>query len=47
MTETAAGSDASVAAWQDLYRADPEGYEIVRKGFGGQVDEWARRLDLA
>ncbi|MGA5644123.1 hypothetical protein ACPCHV_02400 [Microbacterium sp. NPDC088796] len=47
MTETAAGSDASVAAWQDVYRADPEGYEIVREGFDGQVDEWARRLDLA
>ncbi|WP_421076800.1 hypothetical protein [Microbacterium sp. IO18] len=47
MTETAAGSDATVAAWQNVYRADPEGYEIVREGFDGQVDEWARRLDLA
>jgi hypothetical protein len=47
MTETAAGSDASVAAWQDVYRSDPEGYEVVRAGFDGHVDEWARRLDLA
>lgn len=47
MTETAAGSDATVGAWQDVYRADPEGYEVVREGFDGQVDEWARRLDLA
>lgn len=47
MTETAAGSDASVGAWQDVYRADPEGYEVVREGFDGQVDEWVRRLDLA
>lgn len=47
MTETAAGSDATVAAWQDVYRADPEGYEIVREGFDGQVDEWVRRLNLA
>ncbi|QMU98214.1 hypothetical protein FVO59_14235 [Microbacterium esteraromaticum] len=47
MTETAAGSDATVAAWQDVYRADPEGYEVVREGFDGQVDEWTRRLDLA
>lgn len=47
MTETAAGSDATVAAWQDVYRADPDGYEVVRGGFDGQVDEWARRLDLA
>lgn len=47
MTETAAGSDASVAAWQDVYRADPEGYEVVRAGFDGQVDDWARRLDRA
>lgn len=47
MTETAAGSDATLAAWQDVYRADPEGYEIVRDGFDGQVDQWARRLDLA
>lgn len=47
MTETAAGSDASVAAWQDVYRSDPEGYEVVRAGFDGHVDNWARRLDLA
>ena len=47
MTETAASSDATVAAWQDVYRADPEGYEVVLEGFDGQVDEWARRLDLA
>lgn len=47
MTEMAAGSDATVGAWQDVYRADPEGYEVVREGFDGQVDEWARRLDLA
>lgn len=47
MTEAAAGSDASIAAWQDVYRADPEGYQVVREGFDGQVDEWARRLDLS
>lgn len=47
MTETAEGNDASIAAWQDVYRADPEGYEIAREGFDGQVDEWARRLDLS
>lgn len=46
MTEAAAGSDASIAAWQDVYRADPEGYKVVREGFDGRVDEWARRLDL-
>lgn len=47
MTETAAGSDASLAAWQDVYRADAAGYEKVRQGFDGHVDEWVRRFDLA
>ncbi|MGY1551588.1 hypothetical protein ACW5CM_07350 [Microbacterium sp. A588] len=47
MTETAEGSDASIAAWQDVYRVDAAGYEIAREGFDGRVDEWARRLDLA
>jgi len=47
MSETAAGSDASLGAWQDVYRVDAEGYETVRGGFDGQVDEWARRFDLA
>lgn len=47
MTEAASGSDASVGAWQDVYRADTAGYETVREGFDGQVDDWARRFDLA
>lgn len=47
MTEAAEGSDASVGAWQDVYRADSEGYEAVRAGLDGSVDEWVRRLDLA
>lgn len=47
MTEAASGSDASVGAWQDVYRADAAGYETVRQGFDGQVDDWARRFDLA
>lgn len=47
MTEAAEGSDATVGAWQDVYRADAAGYETVREGFDGQVDDWARRLDLA
>ena len=47
MTEAAEGSDASVGAWQDVYRADAEGYEAARSGLDGQVDEWVRRFDLA
>lgn len=46
MTEAAAGGDASIAAWQDVYRVDPDGYQVVREGFDGHVDDWARRLDL-
>ena len=33
MTEAAEGSDATVGAWQDVYRADAAGYETVRGGF--------------
>lgn len=47
MTEAAEGSDASVGAWQDVYRADTEGYEAARAGLDGSVDEWVRRFDLA
>ncbi|MGX1703729.1 hypothetical protein [Microbacterium sp. NPDC055357] len=47
MTEAAEGSDASVGAWQDVYRADAEGYEAARAGLDGSVDEWVRRFDLA
>ena len=47
MTEAAEGSDATVGAWQDVYRADAAGYETVRGGFDGHVDEWARRFDAA
>ena len=47
MTEAAEGSDATVGAWQDVYRADAAVYETVRGGFDGHVDEWARRFDAA
>ncbi|GAB2837440.1 hypothetical protein ACFQ0P_13930 [Microbacterium insulae] len=47
MTEAAEGSDASVGAWQDVYRADAKGYEAARAGLDGNVDEWVRRFDLA
>lgn len=47
MTEAAEGSDASVAAWQDVYRADADGYAAARAAFDGSVDEWVRRFDLA
>ncbi len=44
MSEAADGSDASIAAWQDVYRADPEGYEAIRGGLDGTVDAWIQRL---
>lgn len=47
MSEAADGSDASIAAWQDVYRADPEGYEAIRGGLDGTVDRWVGRLDAA
>jgi hypothetical protein len=47
MTEAAAGSDASIAAWQDVYRADPDGYGVAHDGRDGHVDEWLRRFDAA
>ncbi|WP_051191516.1 hypothetical protein [Microbacterium luticocti] len=47
MSEAAAGSDASIAAWQDVYRADPDGYGVAHDGRDGQVDEWLRRFDAA
>lgn len=47
MSEAADGSDASIAAWQDVYRADPEGYEAIRGGLDGTVDQWVGRLDAA
>ncbi|MBF0673176.1 MAG: hypothetical protein IR160_11395 [Salinibacterium sp.] len=47
MTEAAEGSDASIAAWQDVYRVDADGYATAREGIDGNVDEWVRQLDLA
>lgn len=47
ITEAAESSDATMGAWQDVYRADADGYRVVREGFDGEVDGWARRLDLA
>jgi len=45
MTEAAEGSDATVGAWQDVYRADQAGYEAIRGGLDGTVDQWVGRLD--
>jgi uncharacterized protein (DUF934 family) len=43
----AAGSDATIDAWQYVYRAGADGYEVAREALDGQLDEWVRLLDLA
>lgn len=45
MTELTQGSEATTAAWQDVYRADPDGYATAQADVDGQATSWSRRFD--
>ncbi|GAA4066290.1 hypothetical protein [Agromyces indicus] len=45
MTETAESFDASISAMQEVYRLDPDAYEIARSGGGEQTARQLRMLE--
>jgi hypothetical protein len=45
MTELTEGAEASTGAWQDVYRADRDGYRAAQAEVDGQATAWVRNFN--